>query len=903
MRVGRRYRKRLELRDYQERAVVAVFEDWKEHQSTLCVAATGLGKCLGRGTEVLMYSGEIKKVEDVKVGDVLMGPDSCPRHVLSTTQGEDRLYEVVPVKGKSFIVNEAHILSFKITNGAKRGVTCNGVRYESRETANVDVLSYLASNKTFRHCAKIWRAKVYFRGYQLHPDMPPYFLGLWLGDGSHSEYHISKPDQEIRFALEEFATSLGHSLVNSAGEERCPTWRVTTGRKGNGRGLRRNRATNALRDLGVIKNKHIPLAYKAASIQERKELLAGLLDSDGSKVIGGYDFISKDRQLAEDVAFLSRSIGLAAYVCSCKKSCQNGFVGKYWRVSISGDCQSLPLLIPRKKSPRRVQIKDVLVTGVKGIKPIGRGEYFGFSITGDGLFLLGDFTVTHNTQIFCEVLKRAPAGRAVVLTHRSELVFQAHERLAHFGIESDIEMADFHASTSTWNQRPVIVATVQTLAAGRNGGRKMKFNPEDFSTVICDEAHHFVAPQFREAIDHFRQNPNVKILGVSATPDRADEEALGQVFGSVAFEYGIREAIDDGWLVPIEQQMIWVEDLDYSGIRTTAGDLNGADLAEVMENEKVLQGIASSTIQIVGEKKTVVFTASVRQAERLAEIFNRHRPGMSNWICGATPKDERRMMLKNFAENKFQVLTNCAVLGEGWDEPTVEIIVQARPTKSRTVYTQQIGRATRPLPGIADAYSTPESRRKAIAESRKPACRVIDFVGNSGRHKLITTADILGDRYPDDVLALAVQKAQKDPEPKNMERLLEDAQKEIEERKVREAARKARVVGKAKFTTTAIDPFNVWQIMPQRERGWDKDRPLSEKMTAMLTKIGVNPKDCTYTQARQIVGTQIQRWKENLCSLKQAKVLMRYGYDTKTLKFDDAKKLIDKLAANNWKRV
>jgi len=512
-------------------------------------------------------------------------------------------------------------------------------------------------------------------------------------------------------------------------------------------------------------------------------------------------------------------------------------------------------------------------------------------------------TGTGKTQIFSELIRRRQPQRAMILAHREELIWQAQKRLESLDIEAEVEMADFKAGTKFWNMRPVVVSTIQTQCAGKNGSTRMaKFNPEEFSLLIIDEAHHATAQSYRRVIDHYRQNPNLKVLGVTATPDRADEEALGKVFQTVAFDYEILDAIKDGWLVPIEQQMVEIESLDYSHIRTTAGDLNGADLAEVMEAEKNLQGIAAATIEIIGKRKTIVFTASVRQAESLSGIFNRHREGMSRWVYGGTPKEIRREILKDFAEGSTQVVANCGILSEGFDEPGVEVIVQARPTKSRCLYSQQIGRGTRPLPKIVDGIDAKEERRFAIETSAKPSLLVVDFVGNSGRHKLITSADVLGGNVSEEAIELAIKKIKKEKNPRKTDELLEEAQREIEERKKQDALRKARLVAKAKYTSKIIDPFNIFQLEPARERGWDAGKSLSEKQKNLLRKQGIDPDSMSYVQAKQLIVELFRRWKDDLCSLKQANILKRYGYSTQLTR-KEASALIDQLAKNHWKRV
>ncbi|HEX2879853.1 MAG TPA: DEAD/DEAH box helicase [Polyangiaceae bacterium] len=518
-------------------------------------------------------------------------------------------------------------------------------------------------------------------------------------------------------------------------------------------------------------------------------------------------------------------------------------------------------------------------------------------------------TGTGKTQIFCDVIRKMQPKRAMVLAHRGELITQAVNRLRNdFGIAADIEMADQCADEYYYNRAPVVVSTIQTQCAGNGGHGRMKiFNPDDFGLVVCDEAHHYTSPSFRRVLDYYKQNPELKILGVTATPDRADEAALGQVFESVAYDYEILDAINDGWLVPVQQKMVHVEGLDFSQVRTTAGDLNGADLAAVMEAEKNLHGIASASIDIIGnDKRTLVFTVTVKQAEMLAEIYNRHRPRMADWICGKTPKHERHRIFKAFDTGRTQVLVNVGVATEGYDNPAVEVIVQGRPTKSRCLYAQIIGRSLRPLKGVVDGLATAEDRKAAIASSVKPSALVLDFVGNAGRHKLMTTADILGGKVSEEVIARAVEKAKKSGRAVRMDQALAEAEKdiakEIEERQRREAARKAHLVATARFTTKTISPFDVLELKPARERGWDSGKRLTENQRACLIKQGIDPSKIGYSQGRQLLGEIFKRWSNDRCSFKQARILKTRGYSVDVSR-DEAKKIIDEIALRErWTR-
>ena len=510
------------------------------------------------------------------------------------------------------------------------------------------------------------------------------------------------------------------------------------------------------------------------------------------------------------------------------------------------------------------------------------------------------------TILFADVIRRMFPRRALVLAHREELIFQARDKIQRVtGLQADVEMGEYRAEGGLFDAARVVVSTIQTQCSGGDGGGRMgKFDPQRFGVLIIDEAHHATSQSYRRVIDYYRTNPALKVLGVTATPDRTDEEALGQVFQSVAFDYDVLDAINDGWLVPIEQQMVHVEGLDYSSIRTTAGDLNGGDLAAVLEAEKNLQQMASASVAIIGQRRALVFNASVKAAEMTAEFFNRHRPGMASWVCGKTDKEERRTVLADFAAGKVQVVCNCGVLTEGFDDPGVEVVIMGRPTKSRSLYSQMVGRSTRPLPGVVDGPETADERRAAITASAKPSCLVVDFVGNAGRHKLITSADILGGKVSEEAMELALARTLKAGGPVNMTEALAEAEQDLKQReqaRLAEAARRAQLVATARFTTQAVDPFDVLSLGPVKSRGRDDERQLTEKQRSLLAKQGINPDNVTFSQGKELVAEIFRRWDGKLCSFKQAKVLRKYGYSAE-VSFAEASATIDALAKNGWVR-
>lgn len=507
-------------------------------------------------------------------------------------------------------------------------------------------------------------------------------------------------------------------------------------------------------------------------------------------------------------------------------------------------------------------------------------------------------TGSGKTQVFCEVIRRRLPGRALILAHRKELVSQAVNRLISFGMEAEIEQGELVASTSLWNAAPVVVATPQTLYHG-NFNRLKRFKPEDFSTLICDEAHHYSgAASFEAVVKHFKQNPNLKLLGVTATPDRADNVALAKIFDSVAFDIEITDLIEWGYLVDIDQRVVKIESLDFSECRKTAGDLNGADLARIMEFERTLLGMADATIETIGQKRTAVFAASVKQAERLSEIFNRYKSESADCVFGHTPPDKRDEVLKRFSNGTLQICVNVGVLTEGYDNPGIEAVVMARGTLSRALYAQMCGRGTRPLPGIVESVliDDPVERRRAISESAKPSLLLLDFVGNSGRHKLITSADILGGKVSEEARNVARRRIEKKGGG-NMLSELALAEKELREQA--EIEKRNGLIAKAKFNLHYVDPFDVFKKRAEKWKGHRQVYPLTEKQRTILCRNGYYPDDYTPDEGQAIITKLFQ------ASPKQIAVLVRAGYpmeEVQSLQKWEATKLIQACVENGWKR-
>ena len=352
----------------------------------------GEGKCTAFNTPILMYDGTVKMVQDVIRGDLLMGPDSKARTVLSTTKGRGPMYRTNPTKGDSWGCNDVHMLTLVKTNSGPSRPT---EHQRDGEIIDVPLNEWLEWTPARKMLYKLFRVGVDF---PWQPSLPvePYLVGILIGDGSLiNTVTISTPDAEIveycQGAADRWSCTLNERATQSL---RCPAYSFSRGP-----GRQSNPLKDALRRIDVFghksPDKFIPQQYLTASREDRLELLAGLVDTDGHLLHSGFEFTQASERLSDDIAFLARSLGLSAYR-STKPVKYKGEWRDYYKVKIHGHTDMVPTKIPRKQAEPRQQKKDVLRTAFTA-EPIGEDDYYGFTLDGDGRFLLGDFTVTHNT--------------------------------------------------------------------------------------------------------------------------------------------------------------------------------------------------------------------------------------------------------------------------------------------------------------------------------------------------------------------------------------------------------------------------------------------------------------------------------------------------------------------------
>lgn len=407
----------------------AIVDEYQSTNRNIFVSATA--GCLGKDVKVLMFDGSTKLSQEICVGDVLMGPDSCPRNVLKIDSGISNLYEVSPKKGEKWICNDEHIFTVH-----DQYITRSMRLYNSAKTSDIvdkhikEILKFQKNNGEIGHL-KLVRTGVEFKEKTLPID--PYLLGLWLAEGTKHKgnpyFSICKQDSDIIDYLLSYPLPKGIECKIKDDSENCVQVRFVGGGSKN---IFREEFKKCIDELG---NVFIPQNYLINSVENRLRLLAGLIDGDGYKKSDGccFSISTKWESLGEGIVYLVRSLGLyPSYKWKRSTIKSRNFEAYYFRIGISGHTEIIPNILSRKKASKRKQIKDVLHTGFS-LKPIGKGAWFGFTVDGDNRYLLGDFTITHNsgkTFTLCKLAEITPPIKSsIFLAFNKSIAEELGQRL------------------------------------------------------------------------------------------------------------------------------------------------------------------------------------------------------------------------------------------------------------------------------------------------------------------------------------------------------------------------------------------------------------------------------------------------------------------------------------------
>lgn len=484
-------------------------------------------------------------------------------------------------------------------------------------------------------------------------------------------------------------------------------------------------------------------------------------------------------------------------------------------------------------------------------------------------------TGTGKTIVFASVTEECVrrGERILILAHRGELLEQASDKIKKStGLGCAFEKAE-QTCKGTWYR--IVVGSVQTLMRDR---RLSSFPPDYFGTIVVDEAHHCISDSYQKVLKHF---PDAKVLGVTATPDRGDMKDLGTYFENIAYEYTLPKAIREGYLSPIKALTIPLK-IDISSVGIQTGDFKTGELGTALD--PYLEQIAIEMEQHCRERKTVVFLPLVKTSKKFRDILNHHGFNAAE-VNGSS--DDRAEILKDFEEDKYNVLCNSMLLTEGWDCPSVDCIVVLRPTKVRSLYCQMVGRGTRLHPG-------------------KDHLLLLDFLWMTERHELCHPAALICSNpevarqmtknlEENAGVAVDIEEAEKGASDDVQAQREEALAKILNEQK----RKKQRLVDPLQFEMS-IQAEDLSNYVPAF--GWEMAPP-SDKQIRALEKNDINPEAVDNAGKASLLLERLERRrKEGLASPKQIRQLEQRGFQNVGMwSREQAKRLIDRIASNGWR--
>ena len=476
------------------------------------------------------------------------------------------------------------------------------------------------------------------------------------------------------------------------------------------------------------------------------------------------------------------------------------------------------------------------------------------------------------SKVASEMVKRGE--RVLILAHRQELLDQAADKIARStGLECAVEKAEDTAQGSWYR---ITVGSVQTLM---REGRQSRFSKDHYGVIIIDEAHHALSDSYRRILAYFNE---AKVLGVTATPDRGDMRDLGEIFESLAFEYTLPKAIKEGHLCKIKALTIPLK-IDLAGVGTQAGDFKSADLDGVIG--PYLTAIAKEMAIHCKGRKTVVFLPLVATSQKFRDMLA-DEGFRATEVNGES--DDRKQVLEDFHAGKYDVLCNSMLLTEGWDEPAVDCIVCLRPTKVRSLYAQIVGRGTRLSPG-------------------KDNLLLLDFLWHTSRHELCRPASLIcqNQELADEVTQILAEErnaAGMDLE----EAVVEGENSATEKRESALAKELERLKARKK---ELVDPVRLESLFKDETLSSyepkliaEMQHPTSQQLKELEFFNVYAPEVKTAGKAAKLLETLKARKAAGLASTKQVRFLSDKRFvGVESWKFEDAKKLIDRIAVNQWR--
>lgn len=387
---------------------------------------------------------------------------------------------------------------------------------------------------------------------------------------------------------------------------------------------------------------------------------------------------------------------------------------------------------------------------------------------------------------------------------REELAFQSKATLeAITGRPVALECGPEYKAFKTNPKAKIVVAMSQSLI------RRLKaYDPNRFEFIIEDECHHSVSATRTAIRSHFTGSRAT--VGFSATPKRADGKAAGEVYDSVAYQMDAMQGTELGWLTPFRSRVLSCNEMDLRQVKMSRGEFNAAALRLQLEKQAVVERIARQTIAIADGRQTVIFAQTVDQS-KMIDRFLRSIGERSTHVDGKLPRFARRDRLSRFSKGDHQFIVNCSLIEEGVDVPGIEVVAMAAPVRSAPRFIQRCGRGLRPV--IEMTGLTPDERRKQIAESRKPWCTIIDFIGQMDDHcsSMCFAGDLLGGEFDDETRKVAIRLASGQETP-NIPAIMAEAKEIVAKRRTKFTPLQLKEEARKRYQKAGRSAEQAWAV-------------------------------------------------------------------------------------------
>lgn len=476
----------------QEEAVKTLVDELKNGKSGgILSIGTGLGKCHKKNTPILMYDGTIKMVQDIQVGDLLMGDNSQPRTVLSLANGIDDMFDVTSENNEVYTVNKEHVLCLQLIKNKKSHVI------------EIPVKDYITLPVTLQSQLKGYKTQIDFTEQKI-PYLNPYLLGYTLAkqDGSKMTDMITIKDYIV----------LNYFIQN----DKKYNFEIESVSKNS---FKIHGLLGVYNQLQIDDHVIIPHNYKCNTKEIRLSLLAGIIDSEGYlHENNSFIIYHNSETFANDIVYLARSLGFSCDKMQIKENWKRNNKNITYQITINGNIgewdsgQGIPsLLIAPNKS--KSNLTNCTLSYSINVKYSGKDEYFGFTLDGNCRYVMGDFTVTHNTISALNVLSQIK-GKTIVIVNKIPLMKQWESEIKQFLPDANIGFIQGQKNISV-KDKDIIIAMLQSLA--RIDYPDSLF--EDIKTIVVDEIHNLSSRVFSQVLSKLSCQYSI---GLSATPKRSD---------------------------------------------------------------------------------------------------------------------------------------------------------------------------------------------------------------------------------------------------------------------------------------------------------------------------------------------------------------------------------------------